>query len=296
MHSPLEHELELMTRGVLAAEDWAPEYAKAPKQHAELIKQTAKMQLLVMRYLRQLAKDAPKLVNWYEYSSAVFEQQRAMGIKSDAAEIEAYNINVVINHDAVSQSDQQFIKIVFDTVATVQALGADSMAVQHGMPLNLTSTSSIIQQLTTKQLANLVGRKVTQDGRLIPNPNPEFNIDETTRAKIARSIKTSISLGEDHTQAVKRLQTVIADADRAEMIAYTETVRAYGQGRYLYGKESGATGKYNSDSNATDDCADNTAEGVIPIDDNFVSGAPNEPFHIRCKCLVTYVYGNDEAA
>lgn len=289
--TPLERELELATRAVLAAEDWAPEYAKAPEQHALLIKQSARLQVLVLRYLRGLAKDAPKLVNWYEYSVAVAEQQRAFL----ADGLQAYNINVVVNNDAVSQQDQQLIKIVFDTLATVMAAGSDSMETEHGMPIGLTSTSSIIQNLTTKQLANLVGMKVSKDGTIVPNPNAAYNIDETTRAKIAQSIKTSIRLGEDHTQAVKRLQNVIADANRADMIAYTETVRAYAEGRKTYARQSGATGKYNSDSNAIDICADNTAQGIIPIDADFVSGDPNEPFHVRCKCITTYVYGDDAA-
>lgn len=303
MIEPLEHELELVSRAVLAAEDWAPAYANAPEQHAALIKQTARMQLLVMRCFRSLAKDAAKLVNWFEYSSAVFEQQRAMALKatvkadesdnSSDNSIEAYNVNVVINNDAVSQQDQQFIKVVFDTIATVQGLGVDSMEVERKSPIGLSSTSSIIQQLTTKQLANLVGMKVNKDGTIVPNPKAEYNIDETTRARIAQSIKTSIRLGEDHQQALKRLQAVIADPERADMIAHTETVRAYAQGRAIYARQSGATGKYWSDSNATDICADNAAQGVIPIDADFIGGAPNEPQHPNCKCIVVYVYGDD---
>lgn len=288
MLTPLEHELELTTRAVLAAEDWAPGYAKAPDQHAALIKQTARMQILVMRYLRQLAKEAPKLVNWFEYSSAVYEQQRAF----QADGLQAYNVQVIINNDAVSQQDQQFIKVVFDTVATVISLGVDSMETEFKSPIGLNSTSSIIQQLTTKQLANLVGMRVQKDGTIVPNPKPEFNIDETTRSRIAQSIKTSIQLGEDQSQAVKRLTSVIADPERADMIAHTEMVRAYAQGRAIYAKQSNATGKYWSDSNAIDICADNTAEGIIPIDADFVSGDPNEPAHPNCKCIVTYVYGD----
>src|SRR4051794_32077001 len=97
----VEAELERLSVAILAAEDWAPAYSKAPKQHATLIKQTARMQVLVMRYLRQLAKEAPSLINWYHYSTAVAEQQRHFL----ADGIQAYNINVVINNDAVSQQD-----------------------------------------------------------------------------------------------------------------------------------------------------------------------------------------------
>ena len=290
MTTPLEHELELTTRAVLAAEEWAPGYTNAPEQHAALIKQMAHLQLLVLKYFRGLAKEAYRLVNWYEYSAAVAEQQRHF---LAGAGVQAYNIDIVVNHDAVSQQDQAFIKIVFDTVAAVQSLGVDSMETEYKAPIGLNSTSAIIQQLTTRQLANLVGMKVQKDGTIVPNPNPAYNIDETTRGRIAQSIKTSIRLGEDHTAAVKRLQKVITDPERADMIAQTETVRAYAQGRAIYARQSNATGKYNTDRNATDVCADNTAEGTIPVEEDFVSGDPNEPFHPRCRCLVTYVWGDD---
>ncbi|MDE2104287.1 MAG: hypothetical protein KGL39_44025 [Patescibacteria group bacterium] len=285
MISPLEHELELTTRACLAAENWAPGYAKAPEQHAALIKQTAHLQLLVMKYFRGLAKEAYRLINWYEYSAAVAEQQRQF-----LASVQAYNINIVVNNDAVSQQDQAFIKLVFDTVAAVNALGVDSMEAEYKAPIGLNSTSTIIQQLTTKQLANLVGMKVNKDGTIVPNPNPAYNIDETTRGRIAQSIKTSIQLGEDHEAAVKRLQKVIADPERADMIAQTETVRAYAQGRAIYAKQANATGKYNTDRNAIDICADNTAQGIIPVEEDFVSGDPNEPFHVRCRCLTSYIW------
>jgi len=291
------HELEKLSAVILAAENWAPEFSKAPDQHAALIKSAAKLQRLILMYLRGLSKKAPTLVNWFEYSSAAYAQQRAMqqGIKSDG--IQAYDVNVVINNDAVGQQDQAFIKLVFDTVATVTALGADSMEVEHGLPVGLDSTSSIIQNLTTKQLANLVGMKVNKDDSIVPNPNPQYSIDETTRTKIANSIKTSIRLGEDHTQAVTRLQKVIADPARADMIAYTESVRAYAEGRAAYAQQANATFKVWSDNAAIDICADNASQGPIPIDQDFVSGNPNEPAHPHCKCLVTYLWADtvDEA-
>jgi len=293
----IERELELTTRALLAAnqaagEDWAAEYARAPKQHAELIKLTAKMHRQVFTYLRELAKQAPQFVNWFEYHSAVFEQQRQMSVVS--SEVEAYNVNVVVKNDNVSQSDQQFIKVVFDTVAATIATGAESMVVEHGRPpIGLTTTSVTIQNLTTEQLANLVGMKVVDKNKptehVIPNPNPAYNIDETTRTRIANSIKTSIRLGENQEQAVKRLQQVIADPARADMIAYTETVRAYATGRATYAQQSGAVAKHWYDSNAIDICSDNTAEGWIPMGADFVSGDPNEPAHPNCLIEGTVV-------
>ncbi len=290
MLTPLD-EIERSSAAILASEDWAAGYSKAPTQHAAMIKNAAKMQRQVMVYLRGLAKNANQLINWHDYSAALFEQQRAI----QTSAVQAYDVNVVVNNDAISQQDQTFIKIVFDTVASTIALGADSMETEYGLPIGIDSTSALIQDLTTDQLANLVGMQLDKNtGLIVPNPNPAYNIDQTTRGRINQSIKTSIRLGESHQQAVDRLMEVITDPARADMIAYTETVRAYAEGRRAYADQSNATGKYWSDVGAIDICADNTDQGIIPIGELFVSGDDNEPAHVHCRCITTYVYGVTE--
>jgi hypothetical protein len=292
----IERELELTTRALLASEDWASTYADAPQQHAQLIKNTAKMNIELMVYFRDLSKKVNELVDWFAYARAVIEQRAAMKTSS----IQAYDVNVIVNQDAADSADQAFIKVVFDTIAATTVLGTETMILEHGqlsptqMPIALSTTSELIQNLTTEQLANLVGMKVDKEtGLITKNANPAFSIDETTRTRIANSIKTSIQLGETQQEAAARLESVIANPVRADMIARTETVRAFANGRSLYAKQSGATGKYNVDSNAIDLCADNTAQGIIPIDQDFLSGDPNEPFHPNCRCQVIYTYNDD---
>lgn len=289
-------ELERLNASILAAEDWADPYSKAPKQHAAMIKQAAKMQRQTLVYLRDLAKQSSSFVDWYAYSRAVIEQKHALSAVK-AAGIQAYNVNVVVNQNVVDQQDQAFIKLVFDTVLTATTLGADSMEEEVGMQIGLSSTSALMQDLTTDQLANLVGMKVDKSsGLIVPNPNAAYNIDETTRSKIAQSIKTSIQLGENQQQAAERLSKIIADPIRADMIAYTETVRAYAQGRAAYAQQSNAVGKHWYDSNAIDICADNTAQGWLPIGADFISGDPNEPAHPNCRCITIYSYDPGDLA
>ena len=296
--------LEHLSAGILAAEDWADGYHKAPDSHAKMIKLGARFQRQVLEHLKNVADEIPKTIDWFNYQRAVFDQRQAMlaavtDPEVDPAHIEAYDVNVIINHDAVNQQDQAFIKVVFDTVASIIETGVESGQEEYGRPLpfSLTNTSEIIQNLTTEQLANLVGMKVDKvTGMIVPNPNPAYSIDETTRTKIANSIKTSIRLGENQKQATKRLTDIIADPARADLIAYTETVRAYAEGRHAYGKASGATGKYWSDNLATDICADNTGQGTIPIDEDFLSGDPYEPAHPHCKCITVLVYDSIDSA
>lgn len=287
----IEHELEMTTRAILAAEDWAPTYQKAPEEHAALIKNTAKLYRQLMIYFRDLAKEAPMFIDWWAYSRAVIEQKQALRASTS---VEAYSIDVIVNQDALDTQDQSFIKIVFDTIAVTTSLGVESMAKEFKSPIGLTSTSSIIQQMTTDQIANLVGMKVDKaTGTIRPSDNPAMNIDETTRNKIAQSIKTSINLGENQTAARERLAKVVADTKRADMIARTETVRAYAAGRAEYAKQAGLDVKHWYDSNATDICSDNTAEGWIKASEDFVSGDQNEPAHPNCQCQVIYDRSGD---
>lgn len=281
MDIELQTAFEQTTGLVLAAEAWPQDYQQIPDEHAQLIKLIAQCERKVLQYFKQLASKTDRIVRWNNYELLV----------------KAYDVDVFIDDDALDQSDTQFIQIIFDTLASAAAVGALSAAKQFPqkiMPLGLTTRDELIQQMTTEQIGALIGKKIDANtGLLVDNPNARYNIDETTRTKIANSIKTSINLGESQTQATARLQTVIADRNRAAMIARTETVRAFAQGRHAYGRLSGATGKQWSDSNAIDICADNTAQGIIPFDMDFVSGDPFEPAHINCRCLTRLVYADE---
>jgi hypothetical protein len=284
MHKLLE--LERLTAVLLAAEDWAPAYQNAPQQHVSLIKTTARLQRLTMVHFRDIAKEAPSFIDWYAYARAVIEQKNSL----KSSEILAYDVNVVVNQDAVNQQDQAFIKLVFNTVATATELGATSMETEHGVPLGLDSTHNIIQKLTSEQLANLVGMKVDDNGILVPNPNPAYSIDETTRDKIVSSIQNSIQVGNTQQEAADALGDVISNPVRADMIARTETVRAYANGRQTYAEQSGAQAKSWQNFGATDVCVDNTNDGWIALGANFASGVPNVPTHPNDRCIVIYSY------
>lgn len=268
----IERELELTTRAILATEDWSPAYAHAPEQHATLIKLTAKLERDLMLYFRDLRKQVKTLVNWWYYG----------------AQVQAYNIQVMINETEVAAQDQEFIKILFNPIAKLQAAGAEAAGIQYGKPIPLPSTSTIIQDLTTKQVGALVGKTTNDAGRLVNNPNPAFNVDNTTRDLINNAIKKSINLGYSQDEAADEVATYIADPNRAEVIARTEGVRAYNIGSNQYAQTAGMLGKFWTTAGATDYCQDNQDEGVIPIGQAFGSGAEFAPAHPNCKCYTAY--------
>lgn len=279
---PLERELEFTTRAILAAEDWSPVYAHAPDQHALLIKEIASLEVAIMRYFRDLKKKVPTLVNWWYYG----------------AQVQAYNVQVMINETEVATVDREFIKVIFDPLAKIQSTGAEAAGIQYGKPIAMTPTSTVIQDLTTDQVGALIGKTRNIDGQLtlLPVNNPRieivtgkpYSIDDTTRDLINNAIKKSINLGYSQQQAADEVGQYIADPSRAATIARTEGVRAYNIGSNEYARQAGYAGKFWTTAGATDYCLDNESEGVIPFGQAFTSGAMFAPAHPNCKCYTAY--------
>ena len=125
--------------------------------------------------------------------------------------------------------DGTFIKVVFQEMAILTAIGATAGENIYRVPLGIQSTDAIIQQLTTEHVANLVGKKVLKDGSIVDNPKA-MTASATRRATdIAQSIKTSLNMGDDIQAATERLKKTIMglNNNRAKVIAQTESVNAY---------------------------------------------------------------------
>lgn len=273
-------EVEKYDQLLIAAEKWGAGYKKDPKTHAELIRAEARMS----RQVRSLFNDlAHRLVN-----TGYIDWNKYFGLlRAD------FSVEVIINDDFYSTMDGEFFQVVFDTMALATTVGANAGEVIYQVPLGIASTDEMIQRLTTQRLAYLVGKKVLPDGRVVDNPRPEYRISDKTRKDINQSIKTSIALGEDKPTAISRLMKAVDNPKRAAAIAQTETVNAYGSGLMGFGKQSGATGKEWQTIGADDICADNALQGVIAIDDVFISGDKAPAAHPGCRCNLRLAYPNE---
>jgi len=274
----VEDEVEKTDRLIIAAEKWSKSYSKDPNSHAQLIKNEARMTRILRKYFRDKAEIIDSFVSWPAY----FGQ-----ITAD------FDVKAIVSGDFFDGFDSDFIAIAFDTVALSIATGAQAGEAIYKRPLGIRSSDAIIQDLTTERLAFLAGKKIDKDGKIIDNPKAEYKLSDKTRADVAKSIQTSISLGEDKRAAISRLRTVIDNPARAELIAQTETVNAYGQGMLQFGSESNATGKEWEDVAATDECRDNADQGIIGINDDFISGDAAPAAHSGCRCNLRIVYANE---
>lgn len=283
----VEIELELHDNAIKAAEAWSKQYEQDLETHAALIKVETRLETLLRRYFKELAERAPNYVNWYMYDTKVRQVQAAF---------EDLTVDIMISDDQLGLEDGMFIQTIFDPVAQAVALGMQTGEKVYSQSLGISKNSAIVQRTAKDLVAELVGKRIDEDGNIIDNPNASFRITDKTRKDIREAIATSIALGEDQDAARARIMEVIRDPKRAEMIARTEAVNSYQRGLTTLGTETGAVGKEWQSSNADDICATNANAGIIPINDKFPSGHGEPAAHPNCRCGMVLIYPEDPRA
>jgi hypothetical protein len=150
-----------------------------------------------------------------------------------------------------------------------------------------------------KRGAELVGKRLLDDGTIIENPKSKWAISENTRKLLQGDVERAITEG----MSTDQLKDVVMDnyafsEERAEMIARTETAFADARGNMIAYQESGVVkGKkwiLASNHPEDDECDTNAAQGVIPLDEPFESGDMEPPLHPNCLCDVVPVLAEME--
>lgn len=284
MHNHVLDEYEKLGNVVRAVEDWSKDYQKSPDTFAKLIKVEGTMERNLIGYFTGLADRAVGYVNWFQYNGQV----RA---------IEDFRVDVLITDSVRGYEDGLFIQAMYNPIETAVGLGAQAGDDIYKIPLGITKSSAVVQQIANEQTAFLVGKRIDKTGAIIDNPNAKYSVTEATRKDIRRSISTSLNLGETQDQATTRLRSVIKDPRRASKIAATEAVNGYQGGLYAYAKESGAVGKeWQTIAGACPLCVGNANAGPVSINDNFPSGDKSPAAHPWDRCSLRFIYPEDPSA
>lgn len=283
-----EKEIEAYDRLLIAAEKWSPLYKGDRDTYRRIIKAEARLRREIRGVFRETASKVESHINWNQYLA----QQAKVNASADPLKA-AVDVEVIVEDSLYDEMEGLFFTITFETISTAISIGAQAGEAIYKIPLGIRSTDAAIQELTTKRLAWLVGKRVDKEGNVVDNPKPEYRISDKTRKDIASNIRTGIALGEDKQTMTKRLEQIVKNPKRAETIAQTETVNAYGAGMHEFGVESGATGKEWEDVAATDVCKMNADEGIIPLTALYYSGDLHPAAHTGCRCNERLVYANE---
>ena len=142
------------------------------------------------------------------------------------------------------------------------------------------------QDWAADRAAEMVGMRREGDF-LVPNPNAQWRIDDTTRDMIQAYVTSAIEDGDSTDELAERLSNSFAFSDeRAEMIARTEIAKADSEGAIIGWKTSTLV-KAKSWLTAEDDlvseeCAANEDAGVVELDWDYGDGVTAPPQHPNC--------------
>jgi hypothetical protein len=147
--------------------------------------------------------------------------------------------------------------------------------------------------------AELVGKSWDDDGQLIDNPDAEMAISDTVREEIRAAVAQSLEEGESAADLADRIEGLGAfSAERAELIARTEIIRANANGQMEAMRSSGVVTKKgwstSTEDTVCDECQENEDAGDVDIDEDFPSGDDCPPAHPACMCVVTAAIEENE--
>lgn len=149
-----------------------------------------------------------------------------------------------------------------------------------------------------QRAAELVGRRVLEDGSVIDNPNPRWAITQTTRDMVRDTIAGGLKNNIGSSAIVDELQDSFAfSASRAETISRTEIANANSEAAMVSYREAMSVGvqlgkEWLLGPNPCNTCIANAAQGEIPMDQAFQSGHMNTPAHPNCVCATVPVVRN----
>lgn len=253
---------------IRAAEDWADEYRKDPKTFEALVKAENRLMRNLKGYFDDLPARAVNWVDWPSYRDRV---------------VKAYDVSVQISQAEFEQEQQVLMRVLFNDVVIMTALGSQAAGAIYRIIGGLTPTDLLIQKAATN-LTSQLAEVLTKH----------------TAEQVSQSIQTSLKLGESIDDATARLEKVVGDAARAEKIARTESVRSYSTGVITYGLQTGAISK--TWMTVGDPCPlcqsilELNEDGTVGIDDSFASIGGDywsNPAHVRCRCGVRLNYPVD---
>ena len=253
---------------------------------ASLIKLRAKLARAIAAFLATQAEPMAVQIN---------RTRAAMGKAAPVGDSEKNAIEIIL-----AQVDFAGWSILAGDVeqilAEIVANGAAAALVQVGLDVEsrrdvLNVVNEFALSYAKRRSAAMVGMRVDELGRLVPNPNAVWQITEGTREYLRAAIRDAIDEGLSNQDLAARLaESYGFSKRRAMVIARTETNRASNEGSLASYKASGlVTAKEwltAEDDLVSPECQENGEAGPIGLDAKFPSGDECPPVHPNCRCTI----------
>jgi SPP1 gp7 family putative phage head morphogenesis protein len=188
------------------------------------------------------------------------------------------------------QTQEKLIKIVTKATSRAVEKGYNRLAKAVGWGIEL--SFNLKNPRAVEFLRNNAALKVTA-------------VNDTTRKEIARIVTKGTEEGLSYQKMEREIKSKFAEfserkpqlhiANRAELVAVTETANAYEAGNQVFAKDLQDRGlrvikawSTVGDDRVSDGCEENESAGWIPENDAFPSGDAHPPRFPGCRCTCLY--------
>lgn len=249
-------------RTLRAAERWESSYTQNRATFERLVAEDRALEQDLAEYFLDLASfRLDRLINWQEVQRRIQASSGLVPPKDD----DVWKIEVEILVAAVADHIEELITI-----------GGQAGEAIYSSPVGISRVSELVQRSARKHVAALVG-----------------SVTDTTRDLIRQAVDKGLAAGETTGEITRRVQEVIANPVRADLIARTESVNSYQLGLQAFAEESGAKSReWEARLNACVICSPLDGQ-VKPIGEPFETsrGPVMRPaVHPRCRCGLIYNY------
>lgn len=177
-------------------------------------------------------------------------------------------------------------------LATASKDAATQALASVGVAIDDAKVDQRTLDFAANRAAELVGKRVLEDGTIVDNPNAKWNISEPTRDMLRQTITEGVQNGQGIRGLIREIEGNYAFShERAILIARTETMNAHGRGAlegYLMARDEGISLKkaWSPAPDACVVCLDNEAQGPIELEEPFQSGDMAPTAHPNCRCVL----------
>lgn len=245
--------LDSIYRASLPGEPYHPGYETYKEVFELLVKSDKKTERMMSTYFSRAAKRVIEQIDWNRYAVLTADEiDDMMDIDWDGEQL---NIKVTL------------------TESLVEAVRAGGMFSEFETNVDLGWNE------TFEPAVDFLDKHTTRVSK---------SLNKTSERRLRTALRQSISNGENITEATRRVNAVINNKKRAAVIAHTESVRAFSEGRIEAGALIGADRKqWDATLGACHICRplDGMVVGLKESFNSIIGSVFSPPAHPNCRCL-----------
>jgi len=258
------------------------------RSRAVMVRNRTGLKRVVAAHFKLIAKDA------------VAQLQLTLSLlgKSDDAKTKAEQAmaNIHLKWDDLPSEAEPYIAAmaVAGGELSIKQLGGDNAYEDFGEGMRANANV-----WAKDRAAEMVGKKWV-GGELIDNPNAAWGIDQSTRDSLQAYVTAAIEDGDSSEELADRIENSFAfSSERAIMVARTEIAKADSAGAIIGWQQTGMVKAKSwlsaGDDSVSEECTNNEAEGIVPLDWDYGDGVIAPPQHPNCRCTLLPELSDDDS-